>query len=233
MTRCANHAGVVMLWWAFDESYEHSRETGHATRVTVGGAIGSCEQWLALEWAWRRVLADADIPEFHMTDFEAWTPPFDFRLQDGSRDKDKHNRLLSSLLGIMEENLNHFFGVSRELEVGEANETEAYQLCVDDIIAELARYKHKTFKDRFAMIFARRKGWRLDLVEDAIEREGADKFGPIMIDRPKDVCALQAADIIAYETARVQRSGRSERYPFLRLRDATIRSGGTFSLAVR
>ena len=228
MTGCCRYAGVVMLWWAFDESYEHSPETGHATRVTVAGSVAPCDQWLALEAAWNDILRRFKIPEFHMTDFEANRGLF-----EGWKERPERRDLLVALLAVMGIHLEHFFGVSREVEDSEGNETEAYRLCVTDIIAELARYKSRQLNDQFALMFARRKGFRLDLVEEAIEREGADKFGPIMTDRPINVCALQAADIVAYETSRIQRSGRSERFPFCFLRDAAARVGGSFNLSCR
>jgi hypothetical protein len=218
-----------MLWWAFDESYEHSPETGHATRVTVGGSVGSCDEWLKLDAEWRAVLARFDLTAFHMTDFEANEEKF----KGWEETPDRRRELLNGLLATIDGHLGNFLGVTRELEPGEKNETEAYRLCVTDVIADLARYRSRIFEDQFALVFARRRGFRLDLAEEAIEREGAEKFGPIILDSPTRLCALQAADLIAYETSRIQRAGRPERYPFRRLREAALRSGGFFSLVSR
>jgi hypothetical protein len=217
--------GVVMLWWAFDESYEHSRETGHATRVTVGGSVASCEDWLALDAEWCALLNRFRLAEFHMTDFEANRGPF----KGWEKTPERHRDLLAPLLDVIERHLKHFFGVCREVESEGGNETAAYRLCVGDVIAELARYRSPQLNDEFAIVFARRKGFRIDLVRKAIEREGADKFGPITSDRPINNCALQVADIIAYETRCIQRD-RQERYPFRRLRDMARAGGGSFSL---
>jgi hypothetical protein len=229
MAHCDDYAGVVMLWWAFDESYEHSPETGHATRVTIGGSVASCDTWIALEADWRAVLARFALPEFHMTDFEANRALF----TGWEKTPDRRRDLLESLLDVMERHLRDFFGTTRELEPGEKNETVAYRLCVGDVIAELARYQSRRLNDEFGIVFARRKGFRTDLVRRAIEREGEEKFGPVISDRPIKIPALQAADIIAYETSRVQRAGRPERYPFRRLCEAALRSGGFFSLVSR
>jgi hypothetical protein len=226
--RCGTYSGIAMLWWAFDESFEHSRETGHATRVTVGGTVASCEEWLALDAEWRAVLACFKLPEFHMTDFEANREQF----EGWGKTPERRRDLLNSLLDIAARHLKHFFGVCREVETQGGNETEAYRLCVNDIIADLARYRSRELNDQFAIVFAQRKGFRIDLVRQAIEREGADRFGTIMSNRPIDMCALQVADIIAYETRCIQRD-RPERYPFRRLRDMARRAGGSFSLTWR
>lgn len=230
MTRSRDYAGVVMLWWAFDESYQHSAETGHATRVTVGGAVASCSEWLGLESEWQHVLLRRfKIPEFHMTDFESNQGAF----SGWKETPDRRRELLATALGVIERNgLKHFFGVSREVEDTSGHETAAYRLCVDDLIAELARYKSQQLDDQFAIMFARRQGFRIDLVRQAIEREGKDKFGPIISDRPVNVCALQVADLIAYETRCIQRDW-PERYPFRCLREIAVRGGGSFSLTFR
>lgn len=230
MTRCRAYAGVVMLWWAVDESYQHALGSGHAVRVTLAGAVATCPEWLGLESQWQHeLLRPFKIPEFHMTDFEANRGIFAGWDQAPERRRD----LLATALDIIQGNgLKHFFGVTREVADERGNETEAYRLCVDDLIVELARYKSHQLNDQFAIMFARRQGFRPDLARQAIEREGAEKFGPIISDRPVNVCALQVADLIAYETRCIQRN-RPERYPFGRLREIAARSGGSFSLTAR
>jgi hypothetical protein len=95
-----------MVWAYYDESGEYSRfqEPGTLMNMSVGGCVAPLEKWKSLEAEWKCVLDDAGLPFFHMTDFESWIPPFDFKLPDGSRDKQKHDRLLDRLLEIM---LNH------------------------------------------------------------------------------------------------------------------------------
>jgi hypothetical protein len=38
---------------------------------------------------------------FHMVDFEAWTKAVDFKLVDGGRDYERHNRLLNGLQDVI------------------------------------------------------------------------------------------------------------------------------------
>jgi hypothetical protein len=89
-------AKVLAIWGYFDESGEHDPKTGRLVNMSIGGVYSSKGRREALEDGWRRVLAREGLKEFHMKDFEAWKPPFDFKLADGGRDKDGHNRILTT-----------------------------------------------------------------------------------------------------------------------------------------
>ena len=81
-----------MIWGYYDESGEYA--DGKLVNMTIGSCMAPFENWIAFEREWREALAKEGISAFHMTDFEAWVPPFDFKFTDGGRDKEKHNRIL-------------------------------------------------------------------------------------------------------------------------------------------
>jgi len=81
---------LVVIWAYYDESGEYYR-AGNLINMTMGGCIGPLDRWRDFDKAWKGALDDEGLSCFHMTDFDAWKPPFDFKLADGSRDKEKHN----------------------------------------------------------------------------------------------------------------------------------------------
>jgi hypothetical protein len=98
--------GIAMVWVYYDESGEYDQR-GVLLNMSMGGCVSRIERWEAFRDAWMEVLNKYGLTQFHMTDFEAWVPPFDFKLPNGTRDKEGHNALLNKLLSIM---LNHIEG---------------------------------------------------------------------------------------------------------------------------
>jgi hypothetical protein len=93
----------------YDESGEYGA-TGELLNMSMGGCVAPLEKWESFGESWRAALSAEGLDYFHMTEFEAWRPPFDFKLPDGNRDKEKHNRLLNSLLDLMVDHVEHFAG---------------------------------------------------------------------------------------------------------------------------
>jgi hypothetical protein len=83
---------VLVVWGYYDESGEYDGR-GNLLNVTIGGCFASLDRWLKFDSEWQRALADHGLTYFHMTDLEAWNPPFDFMLDGGGRDQAKHHRL--------------------------------------------------------------------------------------------------------------------------------------------
>jgi hypothetical protein len=107
---------IMSVWVQYDESGEYDAN-GNLLNMTVGGCVTRLDRWRQFDGEWTQALLDEGMPPsasgkpcFHMTDFEAWQPPFDFKLPDGSRDKAKHNRLLNALLDIMLKHIEGFHG---------------------------------------------------------------------------------------------------------------------------
>jgi hypothetical protein len=71
----------------------------------VGGPSALADlsgKWIdSVHGRWKAILIPEGIECFHMTDFENWKKPFDFKLGDGTRDYDRHHRILNGLLNII------------------------------------------------------------------------------------------------------------------------------------
>jgi len=102
-----NESLVLMIWAYYDESGEHV--DGDIVNMTVAGCVSTSEKWTVFDAQWRDFLASEGLSEFHMTDFEAWVPPFNFTLPGGGRDKEKHNRVLNGVLNLMLEHIEGFY----------------------------------------------------------------------------------------------------------------------------
>src|SRR5215831_12052752 len=133
-----------MVWVYYDESGEYSRfqEPGTLMNMSVGGCIAPLEAWKSFEAEWKQALNDEGLPFFHMTDFENWKPPFNFELQDGSRDKNKHNRILDRLLEIMLNHIEWFVGLAAPSKLHEKmpNKRKAHKDFLSECIEATVRH---------------------------------------------------------------------------------------------
>ncbi|MEQ1627097.1 MAG: DUF3800 domain-containing protein [Nitrospira sp.] len=95
---------LVMLRAYFDES---GHPDDHPV-MAVGGGLASQDAWESLERLWKEELIKAEAfkdghPYFHMYEFEAYLPPFDW-------DEGKHKRVLARLLDIMRDHIDVYIG---------------------------------------------------------------------------------------------------------------------------
>jgi hypothetical protein len=210
-----------MLWGYFDESGFHDSDTGNLRRLSFGGCLASCESWRGFESEWKGVLVPEGIDCFHMTDFEKWKKPFDFRLPDGSRDYERHNRILNGLLEVIARRAPHTYGFTRNVSKPSKALKDTYEWCVIDTIMHLANASAYQFNDKISIIFARHKDFALHRVEQyfGFMNYGDARLGMVGTDSPQNLCELQAADIIGYEVSRMERDGIPRRYPLLRLQE--------------
>jgi hypothetical protein len=213
---------VVMVWIYYDESGEYARD-GTLTRMTVGGCIAPLEKWRAFEPEWRAVLAKEGLEFFHMADFEAWRPPFDFKLQNGDRDKEKHNRLLSGLLEVMLDRIEGLYGFAGNSVIREDDNLHK-KLLEDSISGAIknAIVETWTFYEKpLTLVFDSQSHFPKNGIEEYIGyydfSGGKGRVKSVIFGRARECPALQAADIIAYEMAKVQRMDRPQRYPFSKL----------------
>ena len=213
----------------FDESYEHDKRSGHATKVTVGGCIADAGAWVVLSGEWAAALERFEVSAFHMTDFEANQRAF----RGWDQYPERRHALLATLLDIGTRYIRHFLGVAREVENASGKEAEAYRLCVSDLVKQLAGTEHQRHRCRFSIVFAKQSAFRAEMCRIAIEKDGGERFGSVSSNEPESMSPLQLADIVAYEISRAQRFGGPERYPFRRLRDVARHGYGTFSLSWR
>jgi hypothetical protein len=236
------HAGdlVMAVWMKYDESGEYDAQ-GNLLNMTLGGCVTTLEKWQALDLEWKQILDSelSHVPEdqrcFHMTDFEAWVPPFDFKLPNGERDKEKHNRILNRLLDAMLRHIEgfHGFGAVSQFDPSVNFGPMTHHKLMNDCINGAVKYAvldiWDFYREPLSLCFAKQEHIPAELigrylnVYDYGPAEGRIKshcFG-----RPIDIYGLQAADLFAYEMGRAQRTGRPERYPFNRLVEGAKANG--------
>lgn len=217
---------ILMVWGYYDESGEYDA-AGNLVNMTVGGCFSSLDKWREFEPQWKEALAREGLTAFHMTDFEAWRPPFDLKLADGSRDDEKHKRLLVSLLEIMLRYTEGLYGFGAL--VPPINDRgRAHNLLLEDCIVGAISHAINEVWDRYGqpvnLVFAKQRHFPESQIKKVIGLydygEGSGRIRTQSIADVDDVPPLQAADILAYEMARAQRADRPDRYPFKRMQEA-------------
>jgi len=224
---------VAMTWIYFDESGEHER-TGGLKRLTLGCAIGSVDQWKAIDAPWRKVIADAGVDMFHMADFEARKPPFD------TWDNPKRQKVLNQLLDLMCKNIPRYWGVSdfREDIAAVSGFKRAYEKNAIKLFLQMIS-DERLGDGPVTCVFAKHKNISAQWVGRFFDHfshwmPGRLKFGGF--GEPFDLPQLQIADIVSYEFSRTARKERpeKERYPLLRLaqcaEDVTLYHASRFGL---
>jgi hypothetical protein len=218
------------MWVYYDESGEYGPD-GRLRNMSIGGCAAPLDRWKSFEIAWLKALSDEGLTYFHMTDFEAWVHPFDFALPDGTRDKEKHNRLLNALLSVMLDHVD-FFGGFAAGNLISSDPTMAHELALEDcVLAAITYAVHDLWEKRerpINRVFGKQRHFSYAKIMKYVELygwgEGRGRLGSVTVDEPKVLPPLQAADILAYEMAKVQRE-RPVRYPFIRLRDESKARG--------
>jgi hypothetical protein len=195
--------------------------------MTIGGCFAPLDRWQAFDGEWKEALADEGLPYFHITDFERWVPPFDFKLADGSRDKDKHNRILSTLLDIMLSHIDGLYGFGDvsmfDPDMPPLTHKNLMEDCIGGAIKNAVLDVADFYQEPLCLVFGKQRHFPEVQIRKYVDLydygAASDRIKCLSMADPKAVRPLQAAHIFAYEMARAQRSGRPERYPFQRLID--------------
>lgn len=223
----ADSESVLMIWGYYDESGEYDA-AGNLINMTVGGCFAPLDAWKKFEVRWKKALNDEELNHFHfhMTDFEAWRHPFDFTLPDGSRDHERHKRLLSTLLDLMIEFADGLYGFSSLVPPVERSQQHKLLLedCIIGAVSHAIREVWDFYRQPVNLVFARQSHFPESEIKKVIGLydfgDGEGRIKSQAVANVQDIGALQAADILAYEMARWQRDGRAERYPFAKMREA-------------
>ncbi len=220
---------IAMLWGYFDESGEY--ENGHLRRLTLGGVLAPFETWERFVMDWGQILKDFGIQMFHMTDFEVWQPPFDFICQNGQRDYERHNRLLNRVIGSIIEYATEIAGFVAVPEQPILDFKEGYSANAAKAFREFGiNIYHGS--EPVTLVFAKHPEFSLSRIGRYFDEWARDNKGMEFggIGNPKNICPLQAADVIAYEISRWNRAvgPDQERYPLRQLRDGLRRKGASF-----
>lgn len=215
----------------YDESGQYA--DGKLVNMSIGCCVASSAKWKDFDALWRQALADEGIADktFHMTDFEAWKPPFDFTLPNGERDKDKHNRLLNALLDLMVDRIEWFMGFTAGSQI--QDQARAHFLAMEScVIAGVTHAVHdlwEHYQVPINLIFAKQRHFSMTKIAEVVELynwgEGVGRIGSLTFSEPQKLPHLQAADLLAFEMSKVQRPDRIERYPFVRLREGAKTRG--------
>ena len=203
----------------FDESGEFEGQPHRLVNMTVGGCIASSEAWQAFAPKWKAVLDSESVECFHMVDFENYIKPFDWFLEDGSRDYARHQRFLNALLDVLLDHCSDFVGFNYFPKGEKRQLREAYKRCVQDAVQGCNRDLVRRFETELSVVFASHPEVPECTVQKIFEDHNLDnRLLTCTVTSPRRALPLQAADLVAYEMARVQRPKHVERYPFRRLK---------------
>jgi hypothetical protein len=212
------------LWAYFDESGEFEGEPQRFVNMTVGGCIASFKAWQEFAPNWSAVLASEGVECFHMVDFENFTKPFDWFLEDGTRDHARHRRFLNALLDVLLDHCTKFVGFNYFPMGEKRQQREAYKRCIQDAVKGCNRDLAQEFETGLSVVFASYPEVPESTVQRIFEQHNLNnRLLSCTVTSPSQALPLQAADLVAYEMARVQRPKWPERYPFSRLKEkATV-----------
>jgi len=225
-----------MIWAYYDESGEYDA-LGNILNMTVGGCVSAKEKWDDFTIAWTALLKAEGLSDFHMAPFQAWKKPFDFKLADGSRDKERHNRIMNAVLDIMLKHIDAFYGYAA-VSAAFPEREKSHEILMDDCICGAVKdavLRIWTEQEQpIHLVFGKQNHISADMIERYCEfydyGEAQGRIRSIEHQETSKVPALQAADVLAYELARVQREGRPKRYPWQRLVDGAKKGGKQFSM---
>jgi hypothetical protein len=230
-------ATVLVMWGYYDESAEYDN-VGRPINMTIGGCFASLDSWRVFDGKWQRALADEGLAYFHMTDFEAWRPPFDFTAGAGGRDQARHHRLLNSLLDIMLEHIDGFYGFGAMSMYDPSQPSLTHELLMEDCVGGAIKNASLDIADFYQqplnLVFGKQQHFGEGKIRQYVDfydfGEAKGRIATISMGEPKLIRPLQAADVFAYEMAKAQRAGRPERYPFQRLVDGAKAKGLRMSI---
>jgi hypothetical protein len=206
----------MTLWAYFDESGLHDATDGSLAKLTVGGCVATSEAWEALSPSWSNAIANMGLSEFHMKDFEhrkgaysKWSEP----------ERKERLNILLDIIGAAKPNC---IGFTNWVRPGEGT-AAIYKRCAHDVLLELGLYE-----DEFAIVFAQHPEYGdYSRLHQTLVKHGYGKsIKSVTTARPREICPLQVADIVAYEIRAQERDDGHHRYPLRRLQEL----GCTFKL---
>ncbi|MBV9862079.1 MAG: hypothetical protein JO267_08010 [Alphaproteobacteria bacterium] len=211
-----------MIWAYYDESGEYDGD-GRLLNMSIGGCVSRIEKWDSFKSAWEGALQRDGLQRFHMTDFEAWIPPYDFKCGDGSRDNARHNNILNSLLNMLLDHVEVFCAFSAGNQIsGDSKKAHQYAIedCTSSAISHAVHDLYGLYQQPINLVFAKQQHFSAAKMQEYVDLydwgDGKGRIKTASVASPSDLPQLEAADILAYEMAREQRS-RPRRYPFTTL----------------
>jgi hypothetical protein len=209
-------------------------ESGHAADPTLdlmamGGMIGRPDAWRSFSADWSKLLEAEQVSIFHMKDFENYKREF------SGWTVERHQRFLAAIVAYLTDLPVYFVGLSIFLRdiapirerFGKGSEPYYYlfKLLIgrtagsirtippEPVVIDIIAAEHPEFSGFLASGYERAKK----------DIPSADRLGKLSIASPREVSALQAADLVAYETLKYQTSQlvpskkRPTRWPMLQI----------------
>jgi hypothetical protein len=185
-----------------DESADEKKRYAYA----VAGLIGSEERWLGLEILWQS--RTADLKEaFHMNECETFHGEFK------DWDVPKKEALITDLTAIIRDSNLYGFGASVDIPMfrsvfpNEPNDA-LYFLCFRHVIAQMSFWGTEAGQ-RVAFVFDQQQQFaqRAHRLFDRLRKSPAkfgSSLGSLAFEDRRKFVALQAADLVAYETFKIQ-----------------------------
>src|SRR5262249_14153907 len=145
-------------------------------------------------------------------------------LEDGTRDHARHRRFLNALLDVLLDHCTKFVGFNYFPMGEKRQQREAYKRCIQDAVKGCNRDLAQAFETGLSVVFASYPEVPESTVQRIFEQHNLNnRLLSCTVTSPSQELPLQAADLVAYEMARVQRPKWPERYPFSRLKEkATV-----------
>jgi hypothetical protein len=212
---CDDEVSRLSRYMAMLTAYlDESRMEDTNAYPVIGGYLGTVEGWLSLTAAWRDVLRDEGVPQFHAADLWANDKPFD------DRDRwtfDAKVALVDRLLDVIHESaicsVVTAIDNAAYLDVAGTRKQSAnkygsqYELCGYSAAALVGQYAVRESPYPIHFVFDERNRYRhyFERGYKLIQRgpfDFAPFLGPLTFASDERVVALQAADLIAWTMAR-------------------------------
>jgi hypothetical protein len=186
-----------MLWAYVNDSIIRDLATGNAVTVGHGGGISEFNEWCVLERKWRQVLNKENIDTFRMADFET----NDRKFQGWSREK--REIILNSLLDIISEHVKNFVGYSVSATLG-ISFRDTHTASIGRMLHYCGDMALLGGEAKVHLVFARHPEVEPRRIDTFLENASRafPEIASCIAASPVDCCALQAADLLAYELVR-------------------------------
>jgi len=189
----------------------------------MGGCVASSTDWAEFKDEWAKTLDQYQIECFHMTDFENYQKAFK------KMDRNRHKRLIATLLEIMNRHIDAYIGTVEDVEdhkLSPSPKDDPYINCMLVCMDSLASCFGPGDRN-INVIFADQPEFRnrvSDLYPQLRTLVGG-MYAVLQENRycsPKNTLPLQAADIVAYEVRKEferhrDAVGRQRRWPLVQL----------------
>ena len=193
--------------------------------VAMGGLLGGGDAWREFEPRWQRLLAAENVTTFHMKDFENYRGEFE------GWTKERHQSFLAEIVGFLVGLPSYYVGLTLRLsEVGPIREKYGkgfdpyymlFQLLSEQLVRRINTIPPQEIELDLGIAHHPEYSGNVHRAFEGVRRDSRhpERLRSLEVKPVRDVPALQAADLIAYETLKyqtnvlVENSARPTRWP--------------------